>query len=145
MAKKYGITGFGYPKFVKSLKRFEDDYIDAVREVVIETAYMLYSDMRAMAPVGMIDGGNLRQSIDMTFKNKGLTAVITVGAHYAIYVEMGTGIYAEEGNGRKTPWIYYSEELGRYVFTRGMKAQPFFRPSYERALKYFKTEMKKLG
>ena len=58
---------------------------------------------------------------------------ITIG-QYAVYVHQGTGIYAEGGNGRKTPWAYVVES-GKYAgfhITRGQKANPFFRRAYQK-------------
>ena len=95
-----------------------------------------------MAPV---DDGWLRDSIDVRYMKGGLSAYIHVAAEYAVYVEFGTGIYAVKGNGRKDPWVYYSEKLGKFVFTRGMEAQPFWFPSLDAAEKHFRSEMKKLG
>lgn len=141
---KVGITGRGHKDFERAVSRFQRKKIREVKRIVAETAEMMASQMRALAPVSTIDGGNLRRSIEVRYEKRGLRAVITVGAHYAIYVEMGTGIYAEEGNGRKTPWIYFNEKTGEYVFTRGMRPQKFFRPSYERALDHFQREMNKL-
>lgn len=46
---------------------------------------------------------------------------------YAPYVHQGTGIYAIDGNGRKTPWRY-KVESGKYEgwhITKGQKPQPF--------------------
>lgn len=46
---------------------------------------------------------------------------------YAPYVHQGTGIYAKDGNGRKTPWKYKAE-AGKYKgwhTTVGQKPQPF--------------------
>ena len=46
---------------------------------------------------------------------------------YSPYVHQGTGIYAIEGNGRKTPWKY-KVESGKYAgwhITVGQKPQPF--------------------
>lgn len=139
------VTEYGYIGFDRAVERFEDKILKQVRRVVAETAEMMASQMKALAPVSTIDGGNLKRSIDVTYYNEGLTARINVGASYSLYVEFGTGIYAEDGDGRKTPWIYWSDKLGRYVFTRGMRPQPFFRPSYEQAAKFFKYEMNKIG
>ena len=61
------------------------------------------------------------------------------------YVEYGTGIYSISGDGRKTPWVYWSDKLNRYVFTRGMRAQPYFKPAVEMAAKHFERELNKLG
>ncbi|PEY43134.1 hypothetical protein CN895_24155 [Bacillus cereus] len=49
----------------------------------------------------------------------------------SIYVEKGTGIYAEDGNGRQTPWMYRDPKTGKMVQTQGQHAQPFLRPAAE--------------
>ena len=45
-----------------------------------------------------------------------------IGSNYdnAIWEEFGTGIYAVEGNGRKTPWVYVDEQGIRHV-TKGKR------------------------
>lgn len=50
---------------------------------------------------------------------------------YPIYVELGTGIYAEKGNGRPTPWYWYDMKTKQWHFTRGVKPRPFLRPAVE--------------
>lgn len=134
------ITGYGYKGFEVAVDKFEKHIIKQIKRIVSETAEMIVSQAKALAPVG---DGNLKSSIDVTYAQGGLTAIIKVGAEYGIYVEFGTGIYATEGNGRDTPWVYYNN--GRYYYTRGMKAQPFWNPSLEVAMKHFSTEMNKLG
>jgi len=136
------ITGFGDKRFELGVKKFEKYYIKEVKRVIRETAELIVSQAQALAPV---DEGNLRDSITAQYMKGGLSAYIHVGAHYAVYVEFGTGIYAVKGDGRKDPWVYYSEKLGKFVFTRGMEAQPFWFPSLDVAEKHFRSEMKKLG
>lgn len=75
-------------------------------------------------------GGTLRKSI--THKVVGDRHKIGVyigtnvkspeGAPYALYVELGTGIYASDGNGRKNPWIWIDKN-GKAHFTHGMRPQ----------------------
>ena len=51
---------------------------------------------------------------------------------YSVYIEMGTGIHAEGGKGRKTPWKYpiiKNGEIVGFLTTSGMKPQPFLRPA----------------
>ena len=55
------------------------------------------------------------------------------------------GVYAVGGDGRKDGWVYYSEKYGEYIFTRGMKAQPFWMPSLKEGKKFFEKEMAKVG
>ena len=131
--------------FQKAIDKFETEIIEGMKRVVAETAEMAASQMKALAPVGKIAGGNLRKSIDVFYGHDGLSARIIVGAHYGIYVEHGTGIHAENGDGKKEPWVYFSEELGWFVVTEGMKARPFFYPAMEQAADYFTREMNRLG
>ncbi|MFJ6264425.1 HK97-gp10 family putative phage morphogenesis protein [Lysinibacillus xylanilyticus] len=132
---------FSGRQLLKAAKRFEKGLLDEVSDVVYETARLIQTEAKALAPV---DDGSLRDSIEMKMIGK-YNAIVTVGAHYAIYVEYGTGIYAENGGGRKTPWTYYSTKLGRYVKTEGMRAQPFWGPAVDAGRDYFMKEMRRLG
>lgn len=125
-----------------ALKKYGDGILDEVKRIVVETAYIILSNAQALAPV---DDGNLRDSMEVELMPNGLTAIVRVTANYAIYVEYGTGIYAVEGNGRKTPWTYFSDKLGRFVTTEGMKPQPFWDPAIDRGRRHFRKEMRKLG
>jgi hypothetical protein len=75
-------------------------------------------------------GGALKQSL--TFVLDLTKKTVTIGSNllYSILVELGTGIFAEKGNGRKTPWIWMDFN-GKFHATRGMKASPFLRPAVE--------------
>lgn len=75
-----------------------------------------------------IDTGRLRGSIkhELTGPNE-----VTIGSNveYGIYVEMGTGLFAENGDGRKdVPWHYQDEE-GNWHTTSGQHPKPFLRPA----------------
>ena len=73
------------------------------------------------------DTGALRRSI--TSKVDGLTGIVFTPLEYAPYVELGTGLFAENGNGRKdVPWNY-QDDKGEWHSTRGQKPQPFMRPA----------------
>ena len=130
----------GWPK----LGEYADDYSEKVqtraKQIVTETAQLIVSTAKALAPV---DEGELRDSIEMKLLNGGLSAVVNVGANHAIWIEYGTGVYAVEGGGRATPWTYYSDKLGRFVTTRGMRDQPFWHPALDVAHKYFVREMRR--
>lgn len=144
-----GITRIGANKVRKALNRWGEAIEADVKRIVVETANLLKAEAVARAPE---DTGDLKQSIEVDVLNDGLTAIVTVGVHYAIYIEFGTGIYAVKGNGRKTPWAY-PDPKGRLdengnpliIWTRGMQAQPFWFPAIEIAQDYFETEMRKLG
>ena len=76
-----------------------------------------------------IDMGLLRSSMfSEVFLEPGkVIGRIGNSCEYAPYVHQGTGIYAENGDGRKTPWGYMVKK-GKYAgfhFTHGQKPQPF--------------------
>lgn len=79
-------------------------------------------------------GGALKQSL--TYITDAASKTVTVGSAllYALYVELGTGIFAEKGDGRKTPWVW-KDQNGKYHFTRGMAPRPFLRPAVEDHIK----------
>ncbi len=75
-----------------------------------------------------VDTGNLRNSITHMIDEQEPAAIIGSNNSYAAYVELGTGIYAEGGGGRPTPWVY-QDAKGNWHYTRGNKAQPFLKPA----------------
>ena len=50
---------------------------------------------------------------------------------YAIYHHQGTGIYAVNGNGRKTPWVYEDPKTGEKIWTKGSKPNPYLKDTIE--------------
>lgn len=78
------------------------------------------------APKG---NGALRNSITSTVE--GDKGIVYTPLEYAPYVEYGTGLFAEGGNGRKdVPWSY-QDEKGEWYTTEGMQPHPFLRPALE--------------
>lgn len=106
------------------------------------------------------ESGELRRSITSKIENVGggLVGVVFTPLFYAPYVEYGTGLFAENGNGRKeVPWVYVegstqsgsgkktiyasqedAEQAAAYlreekgldaVVTYGMHPHPFMRPA----------------
>ncbi len=79
-------------------------------------------------------GGALKQSL--TYAVDLAKKIVTIGSNlfYSVYVELGTGVHATNGNGRKTPWVW-KDFNGKWHFTRGMKAandgKGFLRPAVE--------------
>ena len=91
------------------------------------TAVGLYAEgeVKRLVPV---DTGDLRSSITSeVYPDK-----VRIGSdkNYAVYVEMGTGLFAVEGNGRKTAWVYKARN-GEVYYTTGQKPQPYLRPGIE--------------
>jgi len=96
-------------------------------------AAVLVNAMRTKVPVGAT--GATRASIMSHIVSSSNTKVeddIGPETDYAPYLEYGTGIYAENGQGRKGGW-WYKDAYDKWHFTYGMRAQPFVRPAaYEK-------------
>ncbi|KEK13019.1 hypothetical protein EP18_03925 [Lysinibacillus sphaericus] len=135
---------FSGRRLLRAAQRFEEGLLDKVSDIVYETARLIQAQAKALAPV---DDSGLKDSIEMRMLGK-YNAEVTVGVHYAIWVEFGTGVYAEGPGGsraKKIPWSYYSEKLGHWVTTEGIRAQPFWGPAVDAGQDYFKSEMRRLG
>ena len=77
------------------------------------------------------DTGQLQNSISHAVEDAENAVYIGVPGgptSYGTYVELGTGIYAEGGGGRPTPWVY-QDAKGNWHWTRGNPAQPFLAPA----------------
>lgn len=75
--------------------------------------------------------GELRRSISSRVEtnNGEIKGVVFTPLEYAPYVEFGTGLFAEAGNGRKdVPWHYQDDE-GNWHTTSGQHPQPYMRPA----------------
>ena len=72
--------------------------------------------------------GALKNSITHKVDEAEKAVYIGTNSEYGAYVELGTGIYAEGGGGRPTPWVYQDAE-GKWHHTRGQEPKPFLRPA----------------
>lgn len=59
-----------------------------------------------------------------------IEARIGPSVEYGKYIEYGTGIYAEGGNGRQTPWVVKGAG-GKFFTTQGAKPRPYMRPAFD--------------
>ena len=73
---------------------------------------------------GRIDTGAMRNSVTHTVS--GNTVYIGSPLLYAIFNELGTGIYASQPGGRQSPWYYYDRK-GVLHRTVGLKPIHFLR------------------
>lgn len=82
------------------------------------------------------DTGELRaRMFKRTLKERDqVRGIIGNTAEYAAYVHQGTGIYAKNGNGRKTPWTVVTMYKGKKVVfvTKGQKPNPFLTRAKEK-------------
>lgn len=73
---------------------------------------------------GRIDTGRLINSITHTVT--GDTVYIGTNVEYGVWHEVGTGIYADDGQGRKSPWAY-QDSKGQWHNTTGVKPVHFLK------------------
>lgn len=66
------------------------------------------------------------------------------GELYAEFLEYGTGVYNEHGDGRKTPWHWQDRE-GQWHTTTGYEAKPFIRPAVKAVVPALRKKLKAGG
>jgi len=120
----------------------------AIERALIRSTNKVQADAkRILTDEKHVDTGVLRGSIVTAIDSSDNTGTVSTNIEYAPYIEFGTGIEAEGGLGRKTPWTYFSEKYG-WVTTSGHKPYPFMRPARDNnkdtIKKMFISELKKV-
>lgn len=117
----------GLDKLIDKIEDFDD--VHAMTRAMQDACNIVESAAKDKAPK---DTGALRRSITSKVEVTGnsIEGIVFTPLEYAPYVEYGTGLYAENGNGRKTPWVYMDDK-GNYHYTRGQHPQPYMRPALE--------------
>lgn len=118
-----GVTFNDYSAEV--LDEMHDAALRALERVGMEAEG--YAKDLAPSP-GKTGTGALKNSITHQVVENENAVYIGSNLEYAIYQELGTGIYAEGGGGRPTPWVY-QDAKGNWHWTRGNPAQPFLKPA----------------
>lgn len=72
-----------------------------------------------------IDTGYLVNSITHEVNKSEMSVRIGTNVEYAPYIEFGTGLYAENGEGRKTPWPVKIKD--KWIMIHGTHSRPFLR------------------
>lgn len=113
-------------EFIRSMENATAQMVLDMEKKVEKACLVVETQAKQDCPV---DQGILRASITSETEVTGdaITGRIGSNLDYAPYVHNGTGIYAKDGNGRKTPWGY-EVKSGKYKgfhWTRGQKPQPF--------------------
>lgn len=97
---------------------------DAVQHGLEAAAIRVETAAKEKCPV---DDGTLRANI--THRVMFNIAVIGANTEYAPYVELGTGLFAVNGDGKKdVPWVY-QDAKGDWHTTSGQHPQPFLYPA----------------
>jgi HK97 gp10 family phage protein len=107
---------------------------DAQRSVVAALEAAAQTIVNAARDKAPHRTGTLRRSIRAEVTGGGDQAEARIGpdatAPHGVYIEFGTGIYAEGGNGRQTPWVVMIAP-GKFITTRGMRPRPYLRPAFD--------------
>lgn len=112
--------------FSNSIEHARNEIIQKVVKNTHKACLLVENEAKKNCPV---DQGPLRASItsDVKLTHEAVSGMIGSNNSYAPYVHNGTGIYAKDGNGRKTPWKFKVKK-GKYKgwhVTKGQKPQPF--------------------
>ena len=101
---------------------------DTIEKALNKGCIVVEYDAKKRCPVGKT--GLLRNSIRHWVEPNTNEGYVGTRMSYAPYVEYGTGIYARDGDGRQTPWVYRTAD-GEFYFTEGQKPQPYIEPALE--------------
>ena len=116
----------GLDKLIGKIEDFDD--VHAMTSAMQDACNIVESAAKDKAPRKT---GALRRSIKSKVELTGnsIEGIVYSPLEYAPYQEYGTGLFAENGNGRKTGWAYEDEKTGETIFTRGNRPHPFLRPA----------------
>ena len=117
----------GLDKIIDKIEDFDD--VREMTSAMQQACNLVESAAKDKAPK---DTGALRRSITSKVEVNGseIDGTVFTPLEYAAFCEYGTGLFAENGNGRKTPWVYMDDK-GNYHYTRGQHPQPYMRPALE--------------
>lgn len=112
--------------FVRSIENAKLQIIMEMSQKMDKACLIVEAEAKKNCPVDM---GILRASItsESEVTDSEIVGRIGTNEEYAPYVHNGTGIYAKDGNGRKTPWGYtvYKGKHKGFHWTHGQRPQPF--------------------
>lgn len=113
-------------EFIRSMENATAQMIQDMKDKMDRACLVVEREAKKNCPV---DQGLLRASVtsETVVSTDEITGRVGSNLEHAPYVHNGTGIYAKDGNGRKTPWGY-TVKAGKYKgfhWTRGQKPQPF--------------------
>lgn len=122
-------------KFVDNSKQAKKALEGQLITALIKASMLVEGQAVLLTPV---NSGALRDSIGHQVNESELTAYVGTNCEYAIWVEFGTGEFAEAGNGRKGGWLYESPD-GKVHFTHGSPPQLYLRPAFRQNQKQIRS------
>lgn len=114
---KQGVEN-GLKQVASEMKQMEHDIID--KNIGGDGSYVRTGRLKSSITIMPITWSNGLAEI----------SVVPKGCNYAIYNELGTGIYADNGKGRQDGWVYPLGG-GEFRFTRGLPPKYFVRDTRE--------------
>lgn len=133
----------GLDKIIAKLDKMQDT--STVISAMQDCCDLVEGSAKDKAPK---DTGALRRSITNRVEVVGneVNGIVFTPLEYAPYIEYGTGLYAENGNGRQTPWVY-KDDKGKYHYTKGYKGTtghgtPFLRTALKENEQNIKKKLK---
>ncbi len=115
-----------------------------LRKPAVEAMQSVTRLMKQKAPK---DSGILESAIQVVDESTDTEVIVKAGVFagdsvkYAVYQEYGTGLYAENGQGRQTPWLWevrsekwaaiFGIDVGDCVIWHGNHPHPFVRPAWD--------------
>lgn len=88
-----------------------------------------------------VDTGRARNSVSHAVK--GDDVYIGSNLDYFAWLEKGTGIYADDGKGRKSPWAY-QDRKGNWHNTRGIKPRHMLKKAASEHTQEYKDIIKRI-
>jgi len=85
-----------------------------------------------------VDTGAMRNSVSHLVRADEKACYVGTNQSYAIYHELGTGIYLDGGGGRQSPW-YYVDSHGDGHWTRGIKPIHFLKNAIANHINEYKA------
>lgn len=123
--------------FEKQARNFIQRHLDSCHQMIVASAPMDTGQYAAsIKKTEIIKEDNVLYAEIYTDLDSGWH-----GVKLAEFLENGTGIFREDGTGRQTPWVYWNARYNRFVFTKGMKPRPHWRPAYEIEMMKIKAEL----
>lgn len=99
----------------------------AIKPDVVNIMRVVRSAAKRKVPV---DTSKLQNAIEVRDRSTADEIIVDMGIfadkeiNYAIYVEFGTGVYAENGMGKKEPWVYPLIIDGEVTFRKNRRDAP---------------------
>ena len=145
---------------IATLEKILQDSISTsnIEEILNDTSKKVYDDILSLAPE---DTGTYKSSIKISdIKHEGSNHSVKIytdlnsgwkNVPLGCLLEWGTGIKGEATNNfdhgytyRSTPWVYFNERYGKWIFTYGNIARPHFFPGLYLNEDYFNQKIKEV-